>query len=278
MHLYVKAVALYAISDRLARNIPHKYAALLGTRSKDDVFVAHAVDIKTNDAGDVDFGHLHKMLQLQLAVSANTQLVGLFCAENADWDGVLAQFQAQQTPPPPLCVTLNGDVEQLQCFDSTSREVVPVTIRPGETEEIATSTVHNHANYSKQETELPQNSDQTLLQSLHQLELLTRAILDNPTGSSDFDRGVVYLANLVRGQRQFQTEDNYELVASQLGLLTNQLAAMNAWDSLFARHLVSQQAKRYTEEGPSYTQRFPYGQKSGEEPTYYDDFRRKTSR
>lgn len=245
MHIYIKAVALFAISDKISRKSPFQFGALVGTTKKADIIVTDALDLRASDAGDVDFNYLDKRLSLLLAVSPNAQLVGLYCTEDSDFDGILHQFHNKYIAVPHVCLVLGEEVNQLKCFDSTSRERLAVTIRPGETEEIATASVHNHPNYSEEEPELAQNNEESLLLSLEQLERHTRKILDSPVSTSEIDRGMVYLANLVASYKQDSTPENYELLTSHLCLLTNELAAINGWKNQFSRRLLSLLARTY---------------------------------
>lgn len=244
MHVYVKGVVLFAISDHRARKLPFKFGALVGNNSQADTIVTGAIDIKTDAAGVVDFDYLHKRLSLLLAVSSNAKLVGLYCTEDADFDALLNQFANHQDKVPGICVTLGGEPNLLKCIDSVSKDPLPVTILPGESEEIATSTVHNHANYSTENPDIFQNTEETLMLSLEQLEQLMRKILATPSQGSNYDRTLVYLANLVAGYKQ-EKGTNYELYTSQLSLITNELLMINGLESQLMRRLFSQQAEPF---------------------------------
>ncbi|SGZ52041.1 CIC11C00000000924 [Sungouiella intermedia] len=239
MHVYIKALVLFAISDQRARKSPYNYGVLVGSTSNADTIVTDAIDIKTDDTGTVDFGYLHRRLALLLAVSSNTSVIGLYCTEDGDFDAILGQFANHQDKVPAVCVTLDSE-NVLKCFDSVSKDPVAATIRPGESEEIATATVHNHANYSSEDPELTQNSEETLSHSLDQLEQLIRAILASDSqGDADADKTLVYLANLVAGYKGEATSVDHELYTSQLSLLTNELLIINGLELQFMRRVVS---------------------------------------
>lgn len=245
MHVYVKAVVLFAISDQRARILPFKFGALVGHTSKADTIVTDAIDIKTDAAAAVDFDYLHKRLSLLLAVSPNTKLIGLYCTGDADFDVILNQFTNFQDSVPSICLSLGEDSKSLKCIDSASKDTVAVSILPGESEQIATATIHNHPNYSTEDPELFQNTEEKLMLSLEQLEQRMRMILSSPSRGSDYDRTLVYLAKLVAGYKQDADSTDYELYTSNLSLLTNQLLMINGVDSQLMRGLFSQQAEPF---------------------------------
>lgn len=249
MHVHFKAAALLSMSDKQARKSKLQFGALVGSVSKSDIYVTDAFDLRTDGNNIVDFEYLHKRLTLLLAVSNNANLVGLYSIEETDFESILTQFQNEGHNTPAICVTTTTDIAHLRCVDSLSNDQISVTIRPGETEEIATSTVHNHANYSKEEPELVENGEESLLLSLNQLELLTRKILASSKVSSETDRNLVHLANLVANYKAEEGlndwKSNHELLTSQLCLLDNQLAAINGAENQVARHIMSQLTKTY---------------------------------
>lgn len=240
----MKAVALFSISDTFARNTDSKFGALVGTASNDELTVTTTVDIKHNSNGHVDFAYLQKRLAMISAVSASAQLLGLFSTEDADFDDILLQFQHEQSPP-SFYLIANKELTQLKCYDARTKEPLTMTIRPGEAEEIATATLHNHANYSNGATELAQSNEESLLLSLLQLETLMKSLLEQQATNPETDRKIVYLANLLAGYRQTTDATNYELLTSKISLLTNETSVITGLENQLARRLFGQQAKPY---------------------------------
>lgn len=242
--IFIKAVPLYAILDNFARNGELRFAALVGSSSGSSYNITSAIDLKLDSNGLVDFANLQKRLTMLAAVSSSAQLLGVCGGKLAEFDAVLQQFFQEQFFA-DFYLEVSENINDMQCFDSLTKDPISVTIRPGEAEVIATSTLHNHADYSKEESELIQGSEEQLQLSLSQLEQLVKEILAKENTTADFDRQLVYLANLVSGFKQESGVGNGELLSSQLSLLTNQIAAINGLEGQLTRRLFGHLANAY---------------------------------
>lgn len=242
--IFIKAVPLYAILDNFGRNGELKFVALVGSSAGSTYNITSAIDLKLDSKGLVDFANLQKRLTMLAAVSSSAQLLGICGGKLADFHGVIQQFFQEQFSA-EFYLKFTENIKDMQCFDSLTKDPIPTTIGPGEAEVIATSTLHNHADYSKEESELIQGSEEQLQLSLSQLEQLVKGILAKENTTAEFDRHLVYLANLVSGFKQESRVGNGELLSSQLSLLTNQITAINGLEGQLARRLFGHLANPY---------------------------------
>lgn len=236
MNVQVQALTLYAISDQISRN-SCSYGMLIGTQTDNLIRVKDAFELKF-DNGSIDFAYTSKRLALLQTVSPSLEWVGLFTIDGRSIpDAIWSQFL--QSTVPTICLTFHPEMKKILCLHSITREALPVAVVAEETEEIATSTIHSHYNYTNEEPELTQENEESLALSLQQLERKVHSILAKETYSAETERKLVHLANKLSNY-QGEPSDAYQLFSSQLSLLTNQLSTVGA-----ARELVNNLIFRY---------------------------------
>lgn len=241
MNVQVQALTLYAISDQISRNSSCKYGVLVGTRSGNDIRVNDAFELETWTS--INFSYLEKRLALLQAVSPRTSLVGLYTIGVEQLpDTILPQFQSKGMET-PIYIAFQKDLSEFECYDSDKKKL-QVSVVAEETEEIATSTIHSHYNYTKEEPELTQENEEGLVLSLKQLEKKMRVVLENPSNNAETDRQLVYLANKLANFQGKVSGDLYQLLSSHLSLLSNQLSAVNAAHAQANRRIATAEAKR----------------------------------
>lgn len=228
MGVVIRAVPLYSISDHIARGSTHTYGALTGHYSGEDIIVSGAFELKT-DSHEIDLTFLHKRLSLIQTVSPAARWIGIYSTAETDQfpDQLLAQLQREHTDVPPLFLAPRDG--SFECIDPQTGDKLPFVLAPGESEVIATSTVQNHPNYTQEESEVSQETEASLAQSLQQLEEKVKEIIaySGPV-LPERDRQLVHLATLLTKYKGTGSTEDHQLLTSHLCLLGNQIAAVNS--------------------------------------------------
>lgn len=220
----IRPVALYAISDHIARQSRLPYGVLVGKADNSAVTVTDGFELKMDlDSGVIDFAYIDKRLNLLLAVSPNAALVGLYAASGDAPipEQVWLQFDGSGYGRPPVYVTFSDKQLKGYLLDLTP---VKVDLSASSTETIATSTMKNHPHYSTEESELIQTSDQEVLLSLKMMGEKVRTILRSELTPYQ-ESQVVHLANVLASFEEPPSRDSLQLLSSRLAILTNQLTA-----------------------------------------------------
>lgn len=229
MLVQLRATALYAILDQISRNSTAA-GVLVGSESEDGLLVADVFELKWLGL-TIDYDNLNKRLRLLLAVSPTASLVGLYLINGKPPQAAIDDFRQNGDRLPPIYVLFQE--KDVQCFASSNHTPVPFTILAESTETIATGTLHSHANYTQDEPELTQVSEEAVVYSLEQLEHRVRQLLATDNLSPDAERDLVYLANKLSSAPESKGGD-LELVSSRLAVLTNLLAVARAANVHFA--------------------------------------------
>ncbi|PVH17979.1 uncharacterized protein CXQ87_000888 [Candidozyma duobushaemuli] len=228
MLVQLKATALYAISDQTSRNT--SVGVLVGEERESSIVVADAFELKWS-AHKIDYDNLNKRLRLLSVVSPQASLVGLFSTDQEAPQAAIDDFKKYGDRLPPIYVSLRG--KDLKCYSSSNHTAVPLTIIAESTEAIATNTIHSHANYTKDEPELTQVSEEAAVYSLEQLERRVQRLLETENLSDSAEKDLVYLANKLSSAPQ-NDDGDLELVSSRLAILTNSLSTSRAANAHFA--------------------------------------------
>lgn len=230
MIVQLKATALYAILDQISRNASLA-GVLVGSESDDSILVADVFELKWLDH-KIDYDNLNKRLRLLLVVSPQASLVGLYLTDGKPPLGAIEDFKQYGDTLPAIYVLFQG--KDIKCYTCSEHLSVPMTILAESTEAIATNTIHSHANYTKDEPELTQVSEEAVVLSLDQLESRVRKLLKATELSADTERDLVYLANKLSTSPK-STPDDLELISSRLAILTNLLSATRAANTHFGQ-------------------------------------------
>lgn len=232
----IRSVALYAISDHVSRKSPFEFGVLLGDQSSNKIHIFDAFELKTNGE-TIDFEYFEKRLCMILAVSQNALLVGLYTTNERNvipesfWD----QFSQRTSAIPPIYLIVKEN--KVECYCSQSREEIELIIAPGETEEIATETIHSHKNYNSDVHNLNTESKEALLESLEHLRDRVVQILNEDTISAEEELKLVHLANIACEPPHHGQDESLLYISAKLALLTNELSAIKALDIVNSRKI-----------------------------------------
>lgn len=232
----IRPVALYAISDHVSRKSTFEFGVLLGDQSTNSIHIFDAFELKTNSEA-IDFEYLEKRIWMILAVSQNAQLVGLYATNENNpipesfWD----QFTRKESAVPPVYLIIKEN--EVECYCSQTREEVDLIVTPGETEEIATETVHTHKQYNSDVQHLNSATKEALLESLEHLRDRVIQILNQNSLGAEEELKLVHLAHIVCEVPQSAEDESLLFIATKLALLTNELSVIKALDIVSSRKI-----------------------------------------
>ncbi|EEQ38448.1 putative COP9 signalosome complex subunit [Clavispora lusitaniae] len=234
----IRPVSLFAISDHVSRKSPFEYGVLIGSQTKENITVHDAFELKT-DKDQIDFAYLEKRLGMISTVSPFAQLVGLYTiGEDATIpESFWEQFSAKEVVFPSIYLTCNGG--ETVCFCSQTREEIRWIIASGETDEIATATIHNHKNYTSGSQDLVSEPSDSLLTSLEHLRDRVQSIVANDETDVTTESKLVHLANIVSRAPEDMNEDTLSFFSAKLALLTNQISAVKTLDISNSRKIAT---------------------------------------
>lgn len=233
----IKPVALFAISDHVSRKSPFAFGVLIGSQSSDNILIIDAFELKTNKE-EIDFEYLEKRSWMALAVGQSGLIVGLY-AVNEDkppesfWD----QFALKGVHTPSIYFLAKGG--EIECYCYLSREKLDLVVNPGETEEIATETVHTHEQYNSDGQCLNPESPLSLIKSLKNLRDRLVQILNDDNLSAEEELQLVHLANIVCEAPQSTTEEPLLFISARLAILNNELSIIKSLEIVNSRNIAS---------------------------------------
>lgn len=227
MLVQLGATALYAILDQISRN-QCPVGVLVGKHDETSIYIASAFELKWLGQS-IDYDYLSKRLKLLLAVFDNVSLVGLYLTTGEAPTHILEDFRVNGDVLPPIYISIND--KEIECFSFKDHSPLLVNILAEDTETIATKTLHLHANYTGDEPELTQVTEEATAYSLQQLERKIRAILAAENLGEEAERDLVYLANKLSFSNG--EDRSLELITSRLSILTNLLSVTRAANAYF---------------------------------------------
>lgn len=237
-------VVLYNIGDHLSRKIPSLVGVLLGHTNDGTAIVSQLFEVPETD-GIIDDNFLSKRVAQYKTVLPGIEIVGVYTIDSKR-PSVMDQFNHF---PQELVYTVFSLVDDivLYCHDEETKTIIVSS----ESERIATETIHLNRDYSLVDSgQVPE-----VLLTTHQanLMLLVTLIYDQLVkilgwlALNDVDvakrvminNKVVFLSNKLAAIERSPKPDNTIIsCATQLALLTEELAAMQRLEALVSRNMI----------------------------------------
>lgn len=227
--LSTRGLPLLQIADHAARKSQFPYGCLVGKRLESGVTIHETFDLKTAVSGGLllaDTAFLEKKAALLRANTPNLAVVGVY---TANCDERIPQLLCSQIcafiGEDPVVALVPSTHNTFKCYNAATWNEIECALTPGESEEVAVSTIQNHANYSLADV-LDNAMDSKMDLSLQQLQFNMRRILDLKHTLPAWDSLLVHLAHLVSNFQTPVLDNDHQLRVSHLCLLTAQIVTV----------------------------------------------------